>query len=207
MASWMICLPQDPPPVTGLVDPQIDYDKLVRIGWIALNANGNAANRKCNLGMVLHKDYQGKGYGTEAVKHAIRYAFVSANQRRIELDAFLWNEPAIKAYTKCGFTIEGVKKESVWFQGRFYDEGIMSATSSVSSPHRLTRKGIGPSCVETGLRQRVWRSVPCSSISQPSTAICPEICLLPFRVQGRVEDPPVGLLASVHSQRHIDTND
>ena len=36
------------------------------------------------------------------------------------------NERAIKSYKKCGFTVEGVLKNEIFKDGKYYDEIIMS---------------------------------------------------------------------------------
>lgn len=116
----MIYLPKD----SSTKDlSKIGQEDMTRIGWITLEENGaGSIHRKCNLAMAMHPDYQGKGYGPEAIKHVVDYAFLSCNMRKIEIEAFGWNEPALKAYQKCGFTIEGTKKESLWAQGKYWDE-------------------------------------------------------------------------------------
>jgi RimJ/RimL family protein N-acetyltransferase len=51
--------------------------------------------------------YRGNGYGTDAMRAILRYGFMELNLYRIQLDAFSYNERAIKSYFKAGFVIEG----------------------------------------------------------------------------------------------------
>ncbi|WP_296646487.1 GNAT family N-acetyltransferase [Romboutsia sp. 13368] len=37
-----------------------------------------------------------------------------------------FNERAIKSYKKCGFNIEGVLKDEIFKDGKYYDEIVMS---------------------------------------------------------------------------------
>lgn len=132
MVSWMICLPKEGADRTN---PRIGYDQLTRIGWINLNEHGaGSVHRKANVALAMHSDYQGKGYGTEAIRHVIRYAFLNCGLRKLEIEAFAWNEPAIKAYKKAGFHIEGTKKESFFFSGRFWDEVFLSVSRFRACP-------------------------------------------------------------------------
>lgn len=127
MVSWMICVPKD------LLQDKADPDcEVERVGWIEMSDRGGAIHQNCRLGMTLHKQHQGKGYGTEAVRHAVRYAFVSCAKRRIELGCFAWNEPVIKAYKKCGLLVEGQRRRAFTFK-----EGSTTRFS-------------WPSCAETG---------------------------------------------------------
>lgn len=52
-------------------------------------------------------DYRGKGYGTDAMNLALRFAFQELNLHRVSLDAAAINARAIRSYEKCGFVHEG----------------------------------------------------------------------------------------------------
>jgi hypothetical protein len=43
---------------------------------------------------------------------------------------FEFNERAIRAYRRCGFVIEGRSRESIWRDGRWWDELAMSVLES-----------------------------------------------------------------------------
>jgi RimJ/RimL family protein N-acetyltransferase len=49
----------------------------------------------------------GKGYGTDAMRILLRYAFAWLNLHRVTLNVFGYNERAVRSYIKCGFTEEG----------------------------------------------------------------------------------------------------
>jgi RimJ/RimL family protein N-acetyltransferase len=60
------------------------------------------------LGIGLgDREYWGKGYGTDAVKISLRFAFTELNLRRVSLGVFEYNSRAIKSYEKAGFKVEG----------------------------------------------------------------------------------------------------
>jgi hypothetical protein len=50
------------------------------------------------------------------------HAFGTLGLHRIALYVFEFNERAIRAYTRCGFVIEGRSRESIWRDGRWWDE-------------------------------------------------------------------------------------
>lgn len=50
----------------------------------------------------------GRGYGTEAIRRVLRYAFTELGLRRVALEVDQDNERAIRCYEKSGFTQEGL---------------------------------------------------------------------------------------------------
>lgn len=76
--------------------------------------------------MIGDKDYLGKGYGTDSMKILIDFIFNEMNINKIRLGTFSFNKRAIKSYEKCGFKVEGVLKNEIFKEGKYYDEIIMS---------------------------------------------------------------------------------
>ncbi|WJE17189.1 GNAT family protein [Halobacillus sp. ACCC02827] len=84
-------------------------------------------NRKAGFRISLHAGaYQNKGYGTEAVKLAVRYTFKELELNRLELEVYSHNIRGIKAYEKAGFQKEGVCRQSLFWNGRYSDEILMA---------------------------------------------------------------------------------
>lgn len=75
------------------------------------------------LGILIgESDGRNKGYGTEAIKMLIDYAFNTfCNINRVELNVVGDNERAIKCYEKAGLTQCGAKHEACYFNGKFHD--------------------------------------------------------------------------------------
>jgi len=89
--------------------------------------NVNYKNRTCYIGiMISNKEFQNKGYGSEALDLLINYIFYEMNLRKIILMVFSNNERAIHVYKKLGFHIEGTLKEQVFRNGKYIDEHIMA---------------------------------------------------------------------------------
>ncbi len=72
------------------------------------------------------KDFRGKGYGTEAMGLFIDFIFNQMNINRVQLFVFSFNERAIRSYKKIGFVEEGRLKQSIFRNGKYHDELIMS---------------------------------------------------------------------------------
>ncbi len=71
------------------------------------------------------KSYWGKGYGTDAMNVLLKFIFEQMNIHKVKLNVFSYNERAIKSYEKCGFKVEGVVRQEIFRDGRYYDDIIM----------------------------------------------------------------------------------
>jgi RimJ/RimL family protein N-acetyltransferase len=61
--------------------------------------------------------YRGKGYGTDAVRLLLNYAFQELNLYRVGLDVITDNVRAIRSYEKAGFRREGEMRANVLRDG------------------------------------------------------------------------------------------
>jgi RimJ/RimL family protein N-acetyltransferase len=83
-------------------------------------------HREVWVGIGLgEKDFWGKGYGTDAMRLAVRYAFQELNMYRVSLDVFDYNLRAIRSYQKVGFVPEGRIRQSICRDGKRHDLMIM----------------------------------------------------------------------------------
>jgi RimJ/RimL family protein N-acetyltransferase len=89
-------------------------------------------------------DTWGNGYGTEATQLMVDHAFGSLGLHRVSLYVFEFNERAIKAYQRSGFVIEGRARESIWRDGRWWDELAMSVLESDWRARRAGTKAVTP---------------------------------------------------------------
>jgi RimJ/RimL family protein N-acetyltransferase len=71
-------------------------------------------------------DAWGHGYGSEATSLMVEHAFRTLGLHRVALSVFAFNERAIRAYTRVGFTVEGRSREAIWRDGQWWDEIHMS---------------------------------------------------------------------------------
>jgi RimJ/RimL family protein N-acetyltransferase len=63
----------------------------------------------------------GRGYGGEALRLALRYAFDEMNLHRLTLTVIAYNERAITLYEQAGFQREGIFREFGQRDGKRYD--------------------------------------------------------------------------------------
>ncbi len=79
---------------------------------------------------IYDPEYIGKGYGSDAIRTLLRWAFQIQNWRRVQLRTLACNERAIHVYQKLGFIEEGRLREQVFFEGRYVDEVVMGLLRS-----------------------------------------------------------------------------
>ena len=89
--------------------------------------NVDLKNRSAIFGIMIgEKDYWGKGYGTDATRTLLRFAFGELGLHRGELEVYDFNPRAIRAYERTGFRRDGVHRQGLYREGAFHDEIIMS---------------------------------------------------------------------------------
>ena len=69
---------------------------------------------------------KGKGFGKDSIELIKKYCFEDLNAHRIWLDVFEANYNAIKLYKSQGFRIDGILRDSVKRDGKFYSLLLMS---------------------------------------------------------------------------------
>jgi len=97
-----------------------DGDEL--IGGIGID-NIDQVHRSATILSVYigESENRGKGYGTEAVRLAVKYGFDVLNLNNIHLHVFGFNERARKAYEKAGFREYGRRRQAHYFKGEYHD--------------------------------------------------------------------------------------
>jgi RimJ/RimL family protein N-acetyltransferase len=85
----------------------------------------DAVNRRADLGIALLPDEFGKGYGSDAIRVLLEYAFVHLNLHKMCLDTLATNDRGLRAYLACGFVEEGRLREHEWDAGSYSDLVLM----------------------------------------------------------------------------------
>lgn len=101
-------------------------DTRALIGSTSLNEIG-WKNRTAVFGIAIgEKSVWGQGYGTDATRVILRYAFLELNLNRVELSVYSFNERALKSYAKVGFVLEGSRRQAIYRDGHYHDVHLMS---------------------------------------------------------------------------------
>jgi ribosomal-protein-alanine N-acetyltransferase len=96
------------------------------IGAIGLSFVVRGPLQSCMIGYSLDKDYNGKGYMTEAVKQVVRYAFDELKFHRITGEASPGNPGSIRVLENAGFHKEGIAQRNVKIKGVWEDHQILA---------------------------------------------------------------------------------
>lgn len=85
----------------------------------------NWKNGTCCVGISIGPEFQGNGYGTDAMKVMLDFIFNYMNINKVKLQVFGYNKRAIHSYEKCGFLLEGTLREELFRFGKFHDIYLM----------------------------------------------------------------------------------
>ena len=105
VAQFIICLQAPHKPIGSVYMQNIDH-----------------THKNAEYGIFIGEaDELGKGYGTDAAKLAVRYAFEELKLHKLYLRVLADNERAIRSYQHAGFEIEAIMKDEIYLDGKFCD--------------------------------------------------------------------------------------
>jgi RimJ/RimL family protein N-acetyltransferase len=81
----------------------------------------NETERVAEIGIWLHPDYHGNGYGTEASEILIDHAFYQLNYHKIWAYVHADDEPSQNIWKKLGFQKEGKLRKHTYTEGEYKD--------------------------------------------------------------------------------------
>lgn len=99
-------------------------DSLKYMGHCNLMMIDNVA-RKAELAIVMPREHHSKGYGGEAIRLLLMFAFDQLNLNRVFLKVHQNNARAIALYERCGFVHEGRLRQEIYQDGRYGDVLVM----------------------------------------------------------------------------------
>ncbi len=88
--------------------------------------NVDLVQRTAELGIFIGEEkHRGKGYGSEAMRLLLDYAFNLLNLHSVYLRVRSFNKAGQRCYQKVGFKEIGRRRECVLLGGQYYDEIFM----------------------------------------------------------------------------------
>jgi len=90
------------------------------IGFIGLGVDLIHSDAWVGIG-IGERDAWNKGYGTDAMKVCLRYAFLELGLKRVSLGVFAYNPRAQRSYEKVGFKLEGRTRQDMLREGKRTD--------------------------------------------------------------------------------------
>ena len=107
-----------------------DNGKLV--GDVSLYHISRGALQRCLIGYSLDKQYNGRGYTTEAVSLAVEFAFNELKLHRVDAGVMLRNIGSMRVLEKVGFHREGIEQKGVKINGQWEDHQIFAIISDTN---------------------------------------------------------------------------
>lgn len=98
----------------------IENEKGNNIGSINLNRI-DERNGTFSIGIIIDKQYRGKGYGTSAMNILLKYAFFERRLHKFNDYVLEGNEGSVKMMEKLGCIQEGVRRQVVYMDGQYVD--------------------------------------------------------------------------------------
>lgn len=99
----------------------IEQESNTLIGDIGIHFS-DEESRQVEIGCTLNKDYQGKGYATEALREVIDYMVSVLNKHRITTSIDPLNDSSIRLVSRLGFRKEAHFIESLFLNGAWVDD-------------------------------------------------------------------------------------
>jgi ribosomal-protein-alanine N-acetyltransferase len=96
------------------------------LGNITLSEVLRGPLQSCLVGYKLDLCHNGKGYMSEAVSLAIKYAFEELKLHRIEAGVMPSNPSSMRVLEKAGFIKEGLARKNVMVNGKWEDHQMLA---------------------------------------------------------------------------------
>ena len=103
----------------------IETETATLIGYTSLK-RARPERRSADFGIAIERGHWNAGYGTDATRTMLRFAFAEMGLHRVQLDVVDTNTRAQRVYEKCGFQVEGRAREARFREGRWHDMVLMS---------------------------------------------------------------------------------
>lgn len=102
----------------------IEYENKC-IGGLRLTVNEQ--DKRARYAVGIHDSTKlGMGFGTEATKLILGYAFNTLKLHKVDLRVLEYNTRAIECYKKCGFIVEGEDREGAYIEDKWETDLFMS---------------------------------------------------------------------------------
>ncbi len=118
--KWLANLPEDNYNLVAVSGDEV-------IGQLLLTVFPNPRRRHAaTVGLAVSAEAAGQGVGRALMEAALEMCDNWLNLRRVELQVFVDNQPAIHLYEQLGFVQEGRHRDFAYQHGRFVDAYTMA---------------------------------------------------------------------------------
>ena len=78
-------------------------------------------NGTFGYGITIRREYQRRGYASEAITLVLRYYFQELRYQKASVRVYSFNEPSIRLHERLGFQLEGRLRREIYTEGRYFD--------------------------------------------------------------------------------------
>ncbi len=101
-----------------------------RIGMVGYD-NLSIERRSCRVYIGIgEKELWNRGFGSDAMRTFLYHQFMDLNLERVYLSVYDFNDRAIASYRKCGYRVDGVRRNVALVDGHWCDSIEMSVTAT-----------------------------------------------------------------------------
>jgi [ribosomal protein S5]-alanine N-acetyltransferase len=104
----------------------IDGERIGMLGYDTLSVERRSCRVYIGIG---EKEYWSRGYGSDAMRALLAHHFVDLHLERVYLSVYDFNDRAIASYRKCGYRVDGVRRNVALVDGQWCDSIEMSVTA------------------------------------------------------------------------------
>ena len=122
---------------------ELGDDRFIGTVWLK---GVNLVDGNAELAIFMDRDHIGSGFGTDAQRAILTFAFNNLGLQRVWLIAYAANERAIRSYERIGFRHEGLLRHS-WRGPRGLEDAVLMAIlrdewlQAGERPKRRSRRG------------------------------------------------------------------
>ncbi len=109
-----------------VIEPLPDQPGAGRFAGMCNLQDIDMRNRHAELGIWIGvRDLRGLGYGTDAIRALLPYAFEVVRLEKLYLGVYDFNEAGLRCYERLGFRYEGRLRHQIYYAGQYWDEWPM----------------------------------------------------------------------------------
>lgn len=92
-------------------------------------------HKRAGIGILVLKQFQNKGFASEAIQLLISYAFYTLNLHQLFANITTDNKNSIRLFEKFNFHLIGIKKDWIFYNQKFYNEATYQLIHSIKGEH------------------------------------------------------------------------
>jgi RimJ/RimL family protein N-acetyltransferase len=119
--EWYIEKTNDLKKSDAFIYKVVDQNSGITVGHISLGGISRK-NRSGRISRVLigSGDHKGKGYCKDMVRAILKIGFDELKLHRISLGVYDFNSPALKCYQSSGFSVDGIMRDILLYQDKWW---------------------------------------------------------------------------------------